>query len=417
MSAAPWRLELLLRRQPKPGRALFVDMNSFFASVEQQIKPGLRGKPVGICPFVHSSTCVIAASTEAKRYGVKTGTSVTKARQLCPDIHLISDDPSVYRHYHRLIMQKLTQTRCQVSIKSIDEALLEVPSDLQPAVLDLASSVKQRIYEVGSNLSCSIGISSNLFLAKMGSGLQKPNGLVQIGLGDLEAFYETLRLNDLHGISWRLSRRLRAMGIKTPLELYHAPYQKLKQAFGVNGERWYLRLRGYEVDQRPTTRRMIGHQTTLPQPALTRQEVLSVASQLCYKAAYRLRAADLAAQSVYVGVRFTDRTYWGRMLRTHTPFWDSATFMQHVTKAFGSWQPPKPVRLVTVTSCDLTPKSSITRSLFDTPIKNQALSQALDEIYSRWGRQSITPGTHLLTKPVTDRIGFGNAHQMAAVLK
>ena len=407
-----------LPHPPRAGRALYVDMNSFFASVEQEIKPELRGRPVGVCPFVNDHTCVIAASIEAKRCGVKTGTLVRDARRLCPTIHLISDDPSIYRLYHRRIVAALQATRCQVSVKSIDEAFLELPYDLQAQAPQVAREIKQAIQAVGSQLECSIGIASNLFLAKMGTKLHKPNGLIEIRAEDLEAFYSTMSLTDLYGISWRMARRLEAIGVTTPLAFYQAPYALLKRHFGVNGERWYLRLRGYEVDNRPTTRRMIGHQTTIvPDPATTRTEVLGVASQLCYKAAVRLRAASLAAQSIQVTLRFTDRSYWTRILRTHTPFWDSRTFFTHTSTILAAWTPQKPVRLVSVSGCDLVPHSALTMPLFDAPVRSEQLSRAIDEIESRFGRRSIAPASQLLGAQVTDRVGFGNAGQVAVELK
>lgn len=408
----------VLRHRPRAGRALYVDMNSFFASVEQEVKPQLRGQPVGVCPFVHDGTCVIAASVEAKRCGVRTGTRVGEARRLCPGIHLISDDPGIYRTYHRRIVETLQTTRCRVTVKSIDEAFLELPRDLQTEASLVAQQVKQRIHGVGSQLGCSIGIASNLFLAKMGTKLHKPRGLVEIRTEDLEAFYTTLSLTDLYGISWRTARRLEAIGISTPLDFYQAPYSLLKHHFGVNGERWYLRLRGYEVDNRPTTRRIIGHQTTLvPNPATTRTEVLRVAGQLCYKAAVRLRAASLAAQSVHVALRFTDCSYWTRTLRTHTPFWDSRTFFDHTTAVLAAWEPQKPVRLVSVSGFDLRPQNTMTASLFDAPARPERLSRAMDEIDARFGRHSITPANQLLGTRVTDRVGFGNAGQGAVELK
>jgi DNA polymerase-4 len=404
----------LLPHQPRVGRALYVDMNSFFASVEQEVKPELRGQPVGVCPFVNDATCVIAVSTEAKRYGIKTGTLVRDARQLCPNIHLISDDPSIYRLYHRRIIEALQTTRCRVSVKSIDEAFLELPQDLQAQAPQVARQIRGHIHQVGSQLGCSIGIASNLFLAKMGTKLHKPNGIVEVHLEDLEAFYAMLSLTDLYGISWRMARQLEGIGITTPLAFYHAPYPLLKQHFGVNGERWYLRLRGYEVDNRPTTRRVVGHQTTIvPDPATTRTEVLGVASQLCYKAAVRLRVAALAAQSLQVRLRFTDRSYWTRTVRTHTPFWDSRTFFTHATTILEGWTPQKPVRLVSISGLDLMPHSALTTPLFDATTPSEQLSHAIDLIEARFGRRSIVPGNQLLGPRVTDRVGFGNAGQAA----
>ena len=411
------RIENLLAHPPTAGRALYVDMNSFFASVEQQTKPELRGKPVGVCPFVDDRTSIIAASIEAKRCGIKTGTSVRDAKRLCPDIHLVSDNARTYREYHRKIMTALDTTRCRVKVKSIDEALLILPSDLRHDPVTVAHQVQNLIYEIGAHLGCSIGIASNMFLAKMGTKLHKPRGLVEIRLEDLEALYSTLALTDLYGISWRMARRLNALGIETTLDFYHTPYEVLKQAFGIPGERWYFRLRGYEVDQNPTNRVMIGHQTTLtPDPARTQAEVISTASQLCYKAAVRLRASNFAARSVHVSLRYTDRTRWNGLIRTHEPFWDSETFFKHTEAIIRTWSPEKPVRLVSVTAFDLSPQNTLTHSLFDPPERQERTSRALDELEARFGRHIVRPGIQLLGEQVSDHVGFGNAGQAAIEL-
>ncbi len=412
------QIEALLQQQPTSGRALYVDMNSFFASVEQQLHPELRGRPVGVCPFINDATCVIAASVEAKRYGVRTGTKVREARKLCPQIHLTCGRTGSYRLYHHKIMEALATTRCQVTIRSIDEALLVLPSDLRPNALAVAQDVKRLVTKVGSELGCSIGIASNLFLAKMGTKLHKPYGMVEIRTQDLEAFYSTLSLTDLYGVSWRTAGRLEALGITTPLEFYRAPYTLLKQAFGVNGERWYLRLRGYEVDERTTTRSMVGHQTTIvPAPALTAAAVMGVAGQLTYKAALRLRAAGLAATGIQVGVKFTDRSWWGRTVHQLPPFWDSRGFFSHVQQAFSGWRPPKPVRLVSVSAINLLPYQATTRSLFGASWQSEQLSRAMDEIDHRFGRGSLTPASHLMQERIVDRVGFGNAGQAAVELR
>jgi DNA polymerase-4 len=209
-----------------------------------------------------------------------------------------------------------------------------------------------------------------------------------------------------------MARRLRIIGIETPLDFYHAPFELLKKSFGINGERWYLRLRGYEVDKLQTTRRMIGHQNTItPNPATTKAEVLSVANELTYKAAVRMRASELAATSVAVWIRYNDRTYWGRVLRTRSPFFDSRTFYGHIQTILQKWTLAKPVRLVSVTAFDLVPFKAMTHSMFDPTEKSEQLSAALDNIEHRYGRFTIRPASQLITGELSDQVGFGNAAQ------
>lgn len=407
-------LESMLKQQPADGRALFTDMNSFFASCEQQANHALRGRPVGVCPFLSDATCVIAASIEAKRFGVKTAMRVPEAKRLCPDIVLVEANPRLYRDFHRRIMAELDNTRCRVVIKSIDEALLQVPSYLQSQGLELAAEVKQRVSSVGDYLKCSVGIAPNMFLAKMGTSLHKPDGLCEVTTASLESFYAPLVLTDLHGISWRMEKRLKAIGIRSPLEFYRAPHALLKKAFGVNGESWYLRLRGFEVDLKPTTRRTIGHQTTMvPNPAYDLAEVLSVASQLTYRAAIRLRASGLAARGIAVYVRYNDRTFWGRTYHGAQPFYDSATFFQQVNRLFARLPMTRPVRLVSVSAIDLIDARFVTRKLFDQRTREERLSAALDDINFRYGEATVVTARQLFTPRTRDAIGFGNASSNA----
>lgn len=410
--------ELLLKKQPQFGSSLFMDMDSFFASVEQQVNESLRGLPVGVCPYVNDSTCILAASIEAKAFGVKTGTAIPRARELCPNIVLLGDNPKLYRQYHLKIMAALDQTRGLVSVKSIDEALLLVPHDMWDNTAALALEIKSRVKKVGDWLSCSVGISSNMFLSKMASNLNKPDGLVYIRPipGELREFYSRLQLTDLHGIAGRMAKRLREMSIYTPLEFYEAPITKLTKAFGLPGQAWYLRLRGYEVDQKPTKRSMIGHQTTIGGLASRdREQILSIASQLSYKVATRLRASGFSASSIAVGLRYTDRTYWSGSRRKTTHFTDSVGLFKKVTELLEDAPLHKPVRLISVITFDLIPTATRPLSLFETP-RNDSLSLALDEIEQRYGRHAIVPTRHLTANRVTDRIGFGNAPRVAREL-
>jgi DNA polymerase IV len=410
-------LESILAEKPAERSSLFADMNSFFASVEQQVDPSLRGRPVGICPFVHDSTSVIAASIEAKRFGVKTGTSVVEARRLCPDIVLIGDGPSRYRDYHKQIMATLQDTRCQVYVRSIDEALLVIPKDMRSSALGIAHDVKARIWDIGDQLNCSIGIASNQFLSKMASNFKKPNGLTVVDNQDIGDFYSQLRLTDLHGISWRMARRLNALDIYTPLDFWVTPYAKLRQAFGSSGQAWYLRLRGYEVDQRPTKRRTIGHQATItPKPADSVEDVLGIASQLVTKAALRMRSSGYAAYGVMVALRFTDRSWWQEVYKGKVAFSDSASFYGHVRRLLETAPVTTGIRLVSITAFDLLPSASMPAMLFDTASRDERISQAMDLIETRFGRRTIMTAREMIGTPVSDRIGFGNSVHMTTDL-
>lgn len=405
-------LERLLGDPPPAEAALYIDMDSFFATAEQQRRPELRGKPVAVCPFIHDSTSVLAASIEAKAYGIRTGTNIAEAKRLCPGLILLSDDPAYYRDRHQQIMGGLRQTECQVQALSIDEAVLRVPGYAQNEVTELANRVKAIVRQYGGDyMSCSVGIASNQWLAKQACSLRKPDGLLQLHPGDLESFYSLMKLTDLTGISWRMARRLRAIGITTPLEFYRAPYELLRRSFGQPGERWYLRLRGYEVDNRPAgPRQMVGHQTTVaPKPAETRAEVLGVINQLAYKAAARLRTQGLMARSVSVSLRGADRSRWVRQHRHGAPFNDSASLYDRAAALILQWRPGSPIRRISLITISLVPEWSVTPSLLAAPTTNRRISAAIDQVEQRYGRGSLQPARQLIGHTVADRVGFGNA--------
>lgn len=397
------------------NKALFVDMNSFFASVEQQVKPELRGRPVGVVPFIHDSTCILAASVEAKRLGIGTGTSIREAKQLCPDIYLTRVNAPLYRDYHRQIMHQLDQTRCKVIIKSIDEAMLVVPHDLRNHTVELAKNIKRDIRQVGDWLGSSVGLGPNLFIAKMATNAMKPDGLVQVLPEELEGFYSTLSLMDLYGVSWRLTRRLQRIGIQTPLDLYNAPLRYLQQHFGENtGLQWYLRLRGVEVDLKATKRSSVGHQQTLtPDPATNFEQIWPTASQLIAKVSHRLRVGGHSSHRLVCFVRYTDRSHWSEVVVNQQYTNDLPTLLKAGKSAFTHLPWVKPVRLVGVSAVDLKPTSATSYSLFAEERRSEKITTAIDIISRKFGTGTIKTARNLAAKPVDDHIGFGNAPDVA----
>ncbi len=403
------RTEDLLKQTPLANRAMLVDMNSYFASVEQQVQPKLRGKPIAVCPYPTSSaSCVIAASIEAKAYGIKTGHRVFQAKALCPELILVADHPNAYRHYHNEIIKLLHQTRCQVLVKSIDEALLVVPADLRESVPNLAQEIKEQIRRVGRELRCSIGISSNFFLAKMASNVLKPDGLITLPVDhvSLERFYNSLSLQDLYGISYRMTKRFLGMGITSPLALYRTDHAFLKQQLGINGEAWYLRLRGYETDLKPTHKQSVGHQTTIvPDATSDREELLAAISQLTTKVARRLLHYGLSARHLNLSLRLADRSWWGDSYIQNEPFYNANTLLRQAEKLLPN-PLPGPVRLVSIVATHLIERSFVNLNLFEPTNKLEDLSEAIDQIERRYGRIIFT-GRQLEATQVPDRIGFG----------
>lgn len=231
---------------------MFVDMNSFFASCEQQDNFYLRGRPVAVCVYTGPYGCVIAPSVEAKKRGVKTGMRLNEAMQNCPDLVPIETHPDRYRKYHVKVMEILRSYSQDVIPKSIDEAVVDfthyglIYKDLKKVALDIKKDISTK---AGDWLQCSIGIAPNSFLAKLGSDLQKPDGLVTITPHTIDEVLKKLQLEDLPGIAGGMSSRLRKAGIFTPLQLRYASPRFLQYSLkSVVGHYWHCRLNFMEVD-------------------------------------------------------------------------------------------------------------------------------------------------------------------------
>ena len=227
---------------------LFLDMNSYFASVEQQVQPRLRGKPTAVVTVDADSTVCIAASYEAKAFGVSTGTALGEARKKCPDLNVVVARHEIYVDYHKRIIQAVEQNCLHVSkIISIDEMECRLGGrDKQISnAQELARQVKQAIYSVGEMLHCSVGLAPNRFLAKIASNLQKPDGLVTLTLSQLPEVLYSLTPRALPGIGHNMEQRLLKQGIQTMEQLWQLDIDQMTRLWGgVLGTRFWLKLRG-----------------------------------------------------------------------------------------------------------------------------------------------------------------------------
>ena len=204
---------------------LFLDLNAFFASCEQQETPALRGKPIIVVQTLTDSACAIAASYAAKRLGIKTGTLVREARRICPDVIPVQARHRLYTDYHERILKAVDTCLPVEKVMSIDEMACRLMGTERqvPAARELAAKVKRALREqVGECLTCSIGLAPNVFLGKVGSDMQKPDGLTVITHENLPDVLLRLELQDVYGIGKRMEQRLNRAGILTVAELWQA---------------------------------------------------------------------------------------------------------------------------------------------------------------------------------------------------
>lgn len=312
---------------------LFFDLNSFFASVEQQVQPALRGRPVIVIPVESEYTCAIAASYPAKALGIKTGTSVQEARRKCPAIRCVIARHDLYVLYHEAILQEVERHIPVTQVASIDELACRLPGDFgrPAAAVALARHLKQGIRDrVGDCLTCSVGLAPNRLLAKVAADLQKPDGLTVLPPDGLPGPLLGLELKDFPGIGENMEKRLWRAGIYTVPQLWTCPLKQLRAIWGgVEGERFWHRLHGREVPDEPTQRGSLGHSHVLApecRPVARAEEILF---RLAFKAATRLRDMAHVATRLDLNLRLPDGAGLGWTAR-FAPTQDAAHLFQAV---------------------------------------------------------------------------------------
>jgi DNA polymerase-4 len=294
-------------------RRLFIDFDSFYASVEQQDNPEYRGKPIIVVPVVSDYTCAIAASYQAKRLGVKTGTRVKTAKEKIPGLFICGARPKRYVEVHNQIVEILSQHFKKIQVLSIDEMACEIDEDDDFDCEMIAALLKLDIQEkLGEHITCSIGVAKNVFLSKVAADMDKPNGFTALGQKAQEQL-ETLGLTDLPGIAEKMEARLNKSRIKTIEDLFNTEELKLKKAWGsVIGARWYHMIRGslqcdYGLSDNEIPK-SFGHTHVLPPAKRDDAGSFEVFEALLFKGLERLNKHRIGAKrvSIYLSWRNTE---------------------------------------------------------------------------------------------------------------
>ena len=290
---------------------LHLDMNAFFASVEQQANPALRGKPIAVIGS-NGRTVITTASYEARKFGVKTGMAIWEAKRQCPQIILVVGDNRKYTYTSTRIFNMMLDYTPLVEVFSIDEAFLDVTHSLKifGTPERIAYLMKARIKQ-SFGLTCSIGIGPNKLLAKLASDMKKPDGLTIIRPDEVSQVLEPLPIKDLCGVGSRMERHLNLLGIKTIGELGRFPVDILKRKFGVNGQ--HLHDMGLGIDHSPVVPasdqdkvKSVGHSMTLRRDVSRRQDILKYLLQLSEMVGRRARRYGVSGKTIHLYVRYAD---------------------------------------------------------------------------------------------------------------
>jgi len=386
---------------------MHIDLNSCFAGVEQQANPLLRGRPLVVAAYTTANGCILAASIEAKRLGIKTGMRVRDGQEIDPGLIVLPPDPWKYRCVHLKFRKLLSDYSPEVVPKSIDEFVLKIVIG-EPWTV--AGEIKRRIKkEIGEWLTVSIGISTNRYLAKIASNLQKPDGLVEINKNNYLSIYSRLKLTDLTGIKDANAIRLNSVGIYSVLDFYNASLWKLKSAFhSVCGLYWYKRLRGYEIDDFSSKRGSYGNSVAIGKNISSFEEISPILCNLVEKMARRLRTAGYKAYGVHLALFYKNGSFWHKGESFKTPLFSSQDFFKKAVSLLKKTPCKFPLGNIAISAFNLVKTNSLQLEIFENIEKKENLTNAIDKINERWGDFVIKPAVILKSKQeILDRIAFG----------
>lgn len=278
---------------------------------------------------------------------------------------------------------------------------------------EIGYEMKQEVYrQVGEAVRCNVGIGPNRFLAKLAAGLHKPDGLDRVDAHNVEQVFAGLRLVDLPGINRRFNARLRLAGIGSPLDFLAAPRELLRgQVFhGIVGHYWWLRLRGWEIDDEPTKRSTIGHQYAIPRHERDPEHIAAILAKLSEKTGRRLRSKGLIARGIHVSVRQANYNYWGQGMRVDVPMYATADIFRHSRRLFEQ-SPDGEITLLSIGVHDFSPAHPEQLSFFDgerSLSRHHAIADAMDTINNRYGEFVVRPaGMFGAETSAKDAIAFG----------
>lgn len=415
---------------------MHIDLNSCFATVEQQARPMLRGRPVAIVNRRTEHTMIVTASYEAKKHGIQLGTKLKEAKKICPELVGLESDPPKYRYVYHKLLDIMRDYSAHVTMKSIDEGVIDfhhAPESIKARGLEaIGYEIKQRLKdEIGCAMRCNIGIAPNRFLAKTAASLHKPDGLDIITHENLRATLATLTLTDLTGIAYHNERRLNTVGIYTPLEFIDADAETLRSMVfkSICGDQWHQRLRGWEVDDVEHDLKTAGRQYVLESRHLRYKEILQRLHHLCESTGQKLRSQDKVARGVLVWattysedssmpttqggweIRRGSR-YWHSRRMASMPFFSDQAIYAQAEQLFRA--APTNIRSIGVTVYEISDDNDPQLSLFGDQIaRERRVTSAIDEINDRYGRRVIhsadTLGTSMYVK---QKIPFGSTRYL-----
>ncbi len=378
---------------------LHVDMDAFYAAVEQLDRPELRGKPVLVGGSADARGVVSTASYEARPFGCHSAMPMAVAVRLCPQAVVLPVRIERYFEVSRQVFEVFEQFTPLVEPLSIDEAFLDVTGStgLFGSPQRMARKLKQRVRDV-TQLTASVGVASNMFLAKLASDLDKPDGLVVVPRDGVEAFLDPLPVSRLWGAGKATLPRFESLGLHTFGDIRRVSESDLRAHFGEAGGHYYRLVRG--IDDRPVTpdhqAKSISHEHTFAVDIEDHDRLRSVLLEQTEHVALRLRRAGLVARTVTLKIRSADFTTITRSTTLDAPTDETDVFWDAAVGLFEKWSRRKPpaVRLIGMGVSQLAVEAGRQLDLFeqDAIDRRRRLDRAVDDIRTRFGRRSVSRG-------------------------
>lgn len=381
---------------------MHIDMNAFFAAVEQQSNPALRGHPVAVVGS-QQRTIILTSSYEARKYGVKTGMTLYEARQKCPQLQLVKANNRLYTYVSSQIMQIFQDYTPLMEVSSVDEAFLDVSGSLNyyGSVERIAYLIKSRI-KARLGLTCSVGIAPNKLLAKLASDMHKPDGLTLIEAEAVPDLLEDLPISEICGIGRKTTQKLNRLGIFSCGQLGRFPVAKLKRPFGVIGER--LVLMGQGIDPSPVVPpeqeaevKTVGHSMTLRKDISLREDIARFLLQLAEMVGRRARCYGVSGKTVTLTVRRSDFSTFSRQQIQPLPISSSEDIYYAALRILDGLLLTQPIRLLGVRLSNLQYRDC-QLLLLQEDRRRQQLTASLDQVNDRHGEFTVMSGSLLTVK-------------------
>ncbi|MBT2582251.1 DNA polymerase IV [Planococcus sp. ISL-109] len=384
------------------GRVIFhIDMNSFYASVEQAHDPTLKGKALAIAGNPKERRgIIVTCSYEARAYGIYTTMQVHEAKKKYPGLLVMPPNFDRYREASRSMFEILRTYTDAVEPVSIDEAYIDVTSlsnDRHP--LEIAEELQKRIL-AELDLPCSLGIAPNKFLAKTASDMKKPLGITILRKRDIQRILWPRKLVEMHGIGESTAAKLNGLKLYTIGDLANAPDGLIKEKMGKNGVRLQARARGEdsrEVDPDSIyDRKSVGTSTTLPIDETDLENLKKIFRTLSTKVAARLHAKNLAGPTVSIQTRSSDWKNRTRSITLNNTLWKEQDILQQAWQLFETHWNGEPLRLVGVTVSNVVDKGDMTEQLslfnFEEHAKDEPILDLVAKLESRFGKGAVSRG-------------------------